>query len=233
MCLSPHVSELQLLVIQVLEHRSVVFPGADPTKGSPVCQHHWVLALQVTLPCQATSGLKTQLPQARACKAGCSLNFSHPTVVLQFPILAATEVREKTEHFSSFKTETPLDGRSSPPLNTGPPKKSTFHYFNFVFSLLSSHWLPSPTALQLPVSTPITNPFFSYLSILPIQIHTSFTPALSLSITWMLPGILSEENLEISANYMAVKPLIIFRINFFFNPSMILAQWECPCSISS
>lgn len=60
MCLSPHVSGFQLLVIQVLEHKSVVFPGADPTKGSPVCQHHWVLALQVTLPFQATSAALRQ-----------------------------------------------------------------------------------------------------------------------------------------------------------------------------
>lgn len=46
----------------------------------------------------------------------------------------------------------------SSPLNTRPPKE--FHNLNFVFSLPSAHWPPSPTALQLPVSPPITNPFF-------------------------------------------------------------------------
>lgn len=56
-----------------------MFRGADPTKGhQSVCQHHWGLALQVTLPCQAISGLKTKLgcSNQEHEKVGCSLVFS-------------------------------------------------------------------------------------------------------------------------------------------------------------
>ena len=126
--------------------------------------------------------------------------------------------REKRQDISpETKQRLPRMTGASSPLNTRPPRESMFHNLNFVFSLLSVHWFPSPTALQLPVSPPITNPFFPHLSFLTIQIHILFTPALSLSVTWMLTAILSEEKLKIPANYVAVESLLVLWINSFFN----------------
>jgi len=193
-------------------------------------------------PCRSlyhVRGLKTR----RSCrnqereKVGCSLDFSKPAIFLQFPILEATEAREKIKH-SSTKQRLPWMTGASPSLNTRPPKESTFHNLNFVFSLLSAHWPPSPAARQLPFSPSITNPFSPHLSFLAIQIHVSFTPALSFSINHINADWRSFwRKTKIPANYMAVESLLVLWINlffcFFFNLPLIIAQCESPCIIFS
>lgn len=120
-----------------------------PKDHQSVCQHRWLLAPQVTVPCQAMSILKTK----HSCYNQKTLKGCFWASQQYFcSSLLQPQRQEKRQNVSpETKQRLPWMLGASPP-NTRPPKQSTFHNLNFVFSLLCAHWPPfshSPSAASL------------------------------------------------------------------------------------